>query len=420
MADRVLILGAGIIGLSSAWHALKRGYQVTVVDRGEPTRDGCSFGNAGMVVPSHFIPLAAPGVVWQGLKWMWNPESPFYIRPRLSWDLMSWGLRFWWASSARRVEAAAPVLRDLNFASRAIYEEWSADLASGPGDFGLEAKGLLMLCQTAHGFHEEALFAERANTLGVPAQVLDAAEAKAMEPGISLDIEGAVYFPRDCHLDPNRLMAGLEAKCRAMGADFRFRTEVTGFIRDGKRLKGVTTQVGEIEADQFVLAAGSWSPLVARQLGLGLPMQAGKGYSVTLPSPRKLPRLCSILTEARVAVTPMGTRLRVGGTMELSGLNEEVAPARVRGIQRSFCRYYQDFKESDFEGLKPWKGLRPCAPDGLPYLGRSRKIPNLVIATGHAMMGLSLGPVTGKLVGELLDNAPTSINLSLLAPGRYG
>ena len=318
MADRVLILGAGIIGLSSAWHALRRGFRVTVVDRGESTRDGCSFGNAGMVVPSHFIPLAAPGVVWQGIKWMWNPESPFYIRPRLSWDLLSWGLRFWWASSAHRVRAAAPILRDLNFASRAIYEEWNADVSSGPGAFGLE------------------------------------------------------------------------------------------------------TKAGEIEAEQVVLAAGSWSPLVARRLGLGLPMQAGKGYSVTLPSPRKMPRLCSILTEARVAVTPMGGKLRVGGTMELSGLSEEIAPARVRGIQRSFCRYYQDFKETDFEGLKPWKGLRPCSPDGLPYLGRSRKIPNLVIATGHAMMGLSLGPVTGKLVGELLDNAPASIDLSLLAPERYG
>lgn len=420
MAGRVLILGAGIIGLSSAWHALRRGYRVTVVDRGESSRDGCSFGNAGMVVPSHFIPLAAPGVVWQGLKWMWNPESPFYIRPRLSWDLISWGLRFWWASSARRVEAAAPVLRDLNFASRAIYEEWAADLSSGPGDFGLETKGLLMLCQTTAGFHEEALFAERANSLGVPARVLDAAATREMEPGISLDIEGSVFFPRDCHLDPNRLMAGLEAKCRSMGADFRFRTEVTGFLRDGRRVRGATTSGGEIEADQFVLAAGSWSPVVSRQLGFGLPMQAGKGYSVTLPSPARLPRLCSILTEARVAVTPMGGRLRVGGTMELSGLNEKIAEARVRGIKRSFCRYYTDFTETDFEGLAPWRGLRPCTPDGLPYLGRSGKIPNLVVATGHAMMGLSLGPVTGKLVGELLDNAPTSVNLSLLAPERYG
>lgn len=420
MAGRVLILGAGIIGLSSAWHALRRGYRVTVVDRGDSPRDGCSFGNAGMVVPSHFIPLAAPGVVWQGLKWMWNPESPFYIRPRFSWDLVSWGLRFWWASSARRVRAAAPVLRDLNFASRGIYEEWSADLAGGPGDFGLETQGLLMLCQTPGGFHEEAQFAERANALGVPARVLDAAAARAMEPGISLDIEGAVYFPRDCHLDPNRLMAGLESKCRSMGAEFLFRTEVSGFALDGNRVKGVVTPAGEVGADQVVLAAGSWSPVVARHLGLKLPMQAGKGYSITIPSPRKVPRLCSILTEARVAVTPMGGRLRVGGTMELSGLNEEIAPARVRGIQRSFCRYYPDFTESDFEGLEPWKGLRPCSPDGLPYLGRSRKIPNLVVATGHAMMGLSLGPVTGKLVGELLDDASPSINLSLLAPGRYG
>jgi len=420
MARRVLVLGAGIIGLSSAWHALMRGFEVTVVDRGDSPRDGCSFGNAGMVVPSHFIPLAAPGVVWQGLKWMWNPESPFYIRPRLSPSLLAWGWRFWRASSARRVEAAAPVLRDLNLASRDLYGQWAADAASGPGDFGLERNGLLMLCRTGAGFEEEARFAERANALGVPARVLDAAGARAMEPGLELDVEGAVFFPKDAHLDPNRLMAGLESRCRAMGAEFHFRTEVAGFGRDGGRLRSVITPGGELEADQVVLAAGSWSPLVARNLGLGLPMQAGKGYSLTLEKPRKRLSFCSILTEARVAVTPMGGRLRVGGTMEISGLDESVAQSRVRGIVRSFCGYYPDFTESDFSSIEPWRGLRPCTPDGLPYLGRSRKVPNLVVATGHAMMGLSLGPVTGKIVGELLDNAPPSIDIRLLDPQRYG
>jgi D-amino-acid dehydrogenase len=420
MSRRVLVLGAGIIGLSSAWHALRRGFQVTVVDRGDSPRDGCSFGNAGMVVPSHFIPLAAPGVVWQGLKWMWNPESPFYIRPRLSPSLLAWGWRFWRASSPRRVEAAAPLLRDLNFASRDLYEQWAADADSGPGDFGLERNGLLMLCRTGAGFEEEARFAERANGLGVPARVLDAGAARAMEPGLELDIEGAVFFPKDAHLDPNRLMAGLESRCRAMGAEFHFRTEVTGFGRDGVRLGSVFTSGGELEADQVVLAAGSWSPLVARNLGLGLPMQAGKGYSLTLEKPRKRLSLCSILTEARVAVTPMGGRLRVGGTMELSGLNESVAQSRVRGIVRSFCGYYPDFTELDFSSIEPWRGLRPCTPDGLPYLGRSRKVPNLVVATGHAMMGLSLGPVTGKIAAELLDNAPPSIDIRLLDPQRYG
>jgi len=205
-----------------------------------------------------------------------------------------------------------------------------------------------------------------------------------------------------------------------LGATFHFNTEVTGFVRDGSALRGARTSAGQLEADQMVLAAGSWSPLLAKELGLGLPMQAGKGYSLTLAKPRQLPTLCTILTEARVAVTPMGGRLRVGGTMEISGLNESVAPARVRGIQRSFCQYYPAFTETDFADIEPWKGLRPCSPDGLPYVGRSKKVPNLVVATGHAMMGLSLGPVTGKLVGQLLDGEKPSVALDLLDPERYG
>lgn len=420
MSKRVVILGAGVIGLSSAYHALRRGFQVTVIDRNPSSRDGCSFGNAGMVVPSHFVPLAAPGAVWMGLKWMWNPESPFYIKPRISWDLIQWGWKFWRASTAGRVKAAEPLLRDLNLKSREIYEQWAGDRENGPGDFHLEKKGLLMLCRTAKGLEEEAHMAERANQLGVPAQVVDAAGARKLDSGADMEIEGAVYFPKDCHLDPNRLMAGLEERCKAMGADFQFGTEVTGFLREGNQLRGVRTASGEVEGDQVVLAAGSWSPEMSTQLGLKLPMQAGKGYSLTLPKPRQLPELCTILTEARVAVTPMGGRLRVGGTMEISGMSEAVDPARVRGIRRSFCQYYPKFQDADFEGITPWRGLRPCSPDGLPYIGRSSTLTNLVVATGHAMMGLSLGPVTGMLVGQILDGEKPAHDLTLLNPERYG
>jgi D-amino-acid dehydrogenase len=148
-------------------------------------------------------------------------------------------------------------------------------------------------------------------------------------------------------------------------------------------------------------------------------MQAGKGYSLTLPKPRQLPELCSIFTEARVAVTPMGTALRIGGTMEIAGLNEEVNPVRVRGIVKAVPKYFPDFQPSDFEDIKPWVGLRPCSPDGLPYIGRTAKFTNLSIATGHSMMGLSLGPITGKLMSEVLSRIPTSIELRLLNPDRY-
>ncbi len=276
-----------------------------------------------------------------------------------------------------------------------------------------------MLCKSPHTLDEEARFADKANQLGVPAQVLDAKQAAALDPGARMDIAGAIYFPKDCHLTPSCFIAAIQLQCESLGVGFKWNTDVTGFTQHAPRLAAVRTANGDLEADEFVLAGGSWSPQLARQLGLRIPMQAGKGYSVTLPKPRQLPQLCSILAEARVAVTPMGSSLRFGGTMEIGELNHDINPVRVRGIIKSARRYFPDFAEPDFENVKPWCGLRPCSPDGLPYLGRTAKFANLTIATGHAMMGLSLGPVTGQIVAELIgENRPTR-DLSLLNPDRF-
>lgn len=417
MSQHVLILGGGVIGLCAAYYTARAGHRVTVVDRHAPERDGCSFGNAGMVVPSHFVPLAAPGVVGTAFKWMWNPESPLYIKPRLDRDLLSWGWKFMRAANAAHVARSAPLIRDLSFASRACFEE----LSTLPGqDFGLVQKGLLMLCKTAHAFEEEARFADRANQLGVPAQVLDARQTAALEPGVRMDIAGAVLFPKDCHLSPNRFMAGLQRECTRLGVTFLWETDVTGFRMEGTRLTAVASSRGDLAADTFVLAGGSWSPQLTRQLGLKLPMQAGKGYSLTVPKPRQLPQLCAILTEARIAVTPMNGTLRFGGTMEIAGLNEDINPVRVRGIVKAVPDYYPEFKVADFDGIPPWRGLRPVSPDGLPYLGRTARASNLVLATGHAMMGLSLGPITGRLVSEIVSGIKTEFDLSLLGPDRHG
>jgi D-amino-acid dehydrogenase len=168
-----------------------------------------------------------------------------------------------------------------------------------------------------------------------------------------------------------------------------------------------------------VLSAGSWSPQLARALGIKLPMQAGKGYSLTLPRPRQSPQFCAILTEARVAVTPMDGALRFAGTMEIAGLNEDITPARVRGIIDAVPRYYPDLERADFEGIQPWRGLRPCSPDGLPYLGRTARYSNLVVATGHAMMGITLGPITGSLAADILSGEKPGLDLALLSPDRY-
>lgn len=416
MSRRVVIIGGGVIGLTSAYYAAQRGHHVTLVERHGAEHEGCSYGNAGMVVPSHFIPLAAPGMVALGLKWMWNPESPFYIRPRLNGELLNWGWKFWRAATPAHVQRAAPLLRDLSFASRACFEELAAIPSN---DFGLAKNGLLMLCKTPHMLDEEAATAEHARTLGIPAEVFDARQTAALDPGVRMDVAGSVYFPKDCHLSPGRFMAGLKTQLAKLGASVQWHTEVTGWRLDGARVATVRTSHGEFAGDDFVLAGGAWSPETARVLGLKLPMQAGKGYSLTLSQPRELPQICAIFAEARVAVTPIDGRLRFGGTMEIAGLNENINPARVRGIIKSVPRYYPNFTERDFDGVQPWCGLRPCSPDGLPYLGRTRRFMNLTVATGHAMMGLSLGPVTGRIVSEIVSGEKPSLEIGLLDPDRY-
>ena len=416
MSKRIVIIGGGVIGLCVAHYALRRGHRVTVLERGAADHDSCSLGNAGMIVPSHFTPLAAPGMVALGLKWMWNPESPFYVQPRLSWELASWGLKFWQAATPERVRRAAPLIRDLSFASRACFEE----LATTPGfDFGLEKRGLLMLCKTQHALDEEAQMAAQARALSIPAEVLDAKAAAALEPGVRMDIAGAVYFPQDCQLTPQRFMACLQRAVEGAGGETAFDSAVTGWRFNARKIAAVRTARGEISGDEFVICGGAWSSALARELRLALPMQAGKGYSLTLPQPRQLPRICSIFTEARVAVTPMGGALRFGGTMEIAGLNETINPCRVRGIINAVPHYYPEFSPDDFTGLRPWSGLRPCSPDGLPYLGRFRAYENLSTATGHAMMGLSLGPITGQLMAEILSGENPAHDLTLLDPDRY-
>lgn len=414
---RVLIVGGGVIGVCTAYYAAQRGHSVTVLERNPEDAGGCSFGNAGMIVPSHFVPLAAPGAVALGIKWMRNPESPFYIKPRLDWELMQWGFKFWRASTARHVAESGPLLRDLHFGSRALFEDL-ADLTGN--EFGLEKRGLFMLCKSSHALDEEAKAATHAQKLGVPAEVLDAKQAAALDPNVRMDIAGAVYFPKDCHLTPHKFMAKMKRLANDAGVRFSYGTSVHHWRAQGGELRGVNTSAGEFDADEFVLCGGSWSPQVTRELGLKIPMQAGKGYSLTLTQPRQLPKICSIFTEARIAVTPMGNSLRFGGTMEIAGLNEDINAVRVQGIIKAVPKYYPDFRVDDFAGIQAWRGLRPCSPDGLPYLGRTRRYRNLSIATAHAMMGLSLGPISGKIIADVISDEKPSFDLRLLNPDRYG
>jgi D-amino-acid dehydrogenase len=415
MSQRVLIVGGGIIGLSSALAAAQRGMQVTVIDRISPHGDNCSLGNSGMVVPSHFVPLAAPGVISQGLRWMRDPESPFYVQPRLSWDLAQWGLRFYLASHEQQVQAGSQLLRDMNLASRELYVQWQ--------DKGIDSqlvkRGLLMLCSTQHALEEEGEIAAKARALGIPASVLSPEETATLDPNVTYSVAGSVYYPKDCHLNPMRLMASLRSRIESLGGKILYGQHVTGWKKSNGHIAAVRTIDHEMDADEFVLCGGIWSDGLVRELRIKLPMQPGKGYSLTVPDPVELPSVCSILVEAKVAVTPIGNTLRFGGTMQLGELNQVIDPRRVAGIIKSIPRYLPRFKPQHLEGLQPWCGLRPVSPDGLPFVGRSGAYPNLTIATGHAMMGVSLGPITGQLVGEILGGEKPSIDVRLLSPDRF-
>ena len=416
MSKRIVIIGGGVVGLCIAYYCSRKGHRVTLLERGGPERDGCSFANAGMVVPSHVIPLASPGMVRLGLRWMWNDESPFYIKPRLNSSLLDWGWKFYRAATQARVDRAAPLLRDLHLASRACYEEWAALWGN---DLDLAKHGLLMLCNTEHGLEEETRIAEYSRGLGLPVEVLTPAATAKLEPNIRMSIVGSVYFPKDCHLTPSRLMAVLGREVERAGVEMHYGTLVNGWRSAGNRIDAVQTNGTLHTADEFIVCAGIWSTDIVRSLGLKLPLQAGKGYSLTVETAAPRPRICASLSEARVAMTPMGSALRFGGTMELAGTDERINPARLRGIVKSVAHYFPDFTPDRFEKANVLSGLRPCSPDGLPYIGRFSRFANLSAATGHAMMGVSPGPITGKLMAEMLSGEPLSCSIEGLSPDRY-
>jgi D-amino-acid dehydrogenase len=349
---------------------------------------------------------------------MMNSRSPFYVRPRLDPAFLRWGWLFWKSCSDANVSLGAPVLKDLCVASRELFAEFSRENGKA---FEFEERGLFNLCRTQATLDKYASgLARIANELGVEARILDAAETARMEPAVRMNIAGSVYFPIDAHVTPGLFMSALLARLKAMGVAFRWNTEITGWVQGADRkLRAVRTAAGDVAGDEFVVAGGAWSPRILKGLGIRLPMEAGKGYSLTIPEspiPLKIPM---ILSESRVAVTPMGRALRFGGTMELAGINANIRPERVEQIKAAARLYYPDFPMAAFEGVKPWFGLRPVSPDGLPYIGRFEARPNLIAAAGHAMLGLTLAPITGALVADVVAGRKPSVPLEHVDPDRF-
>ena len=370
-----------------------------------------------MIVPSHFVPLAAPGVVGMGVKMMFKPKAPFAFKFPPTLEQILWSWMFMGKADSEHVAKCETILRDLNLESRKLYEAMAEDLGIG---YQLVKHGLLMLFKTEKALFAEKKLAKRANEIGVTASVHDLAGLQEIDPTVTMDVLGGVHFHDDCHLTPQEFLAALRKKLREMGVHFDLGTSGVAGLKSIQEKVEVTTVRGEtFDSDFVVIANGVWSKALAKQLGIGMPMMAGKGYSMTLENPVETPTVCSLLMEARVAVTPMQNGVRFGGTMELGDPDDFVNMDKVKGIAESIPGYFPKFKDSDFDDQKIWYGFRPCSPDGLPYVGKMKDNPRIVMASGHSMMGLSLGPITGMLVSEILANEETSLPIGQLSPNRY-
>lgn len=414
---KVTIIGGGIIGLSSALYLKRSGCDVTVLDKGD-FNDNCSYGNCGYICPSHFIPLATPGIVKQGLKWMWNSKSPFYVQPRLDWNLMSWGLKFIRSATKNHVETAAVPLRDIALISKREYESW---LALPDFDFAYEQKGLLEIFQTEAGAEHAKHTVEKAHELGLrDTRLLSKEELQSLEPHTRINGLGAIHFNCDAHCWPNKLMQQLIAYLKKEGVQLLPNQEVIKFEKGNKKVSKIITGNAAYEQDEVVIATGSWGRETARLLSIRIPLMPGRGYSVTLEdSPYKL-NYPAVLLEGRAAITPMdGNKIRFGGTMEITSHKTPPRMNRVQGILDAVKRFYPDFDMPLPSKDKIWYGYRPCSADGLPYIGRTSKYNNVTIATGHSMLGLSLGAGTGKLVDEIVRNTTTSLDMKPFDVERF-
>ncbi len=413
---KVTIIGGGVIGLCSAYFLQKEGYEITIIERGGIS-DGCSFGNMGFISPSHFIPLPNPGIVSQGLKWMLSATSPFYIKPRFDLDLMRWGYHFWKSCTHKKVNQSSQPLHEILQLSRRLIETLRDDVGNV---FEMQEKGCLMMCKKQKTLDHEFHLADDAEKFGLKVERLNKEAVQQLEPDVELDVTGAVLFKDDCHFNPGKLMAVLKKYLENKGVQFLLNTTVTGFEKSNKKISSVITDKGHFDCTEVVVASGSWLPHIAKMMGIKLLLQPGKGYSHTYQHIENNLRYPAILVDGRCAVSPWGHQLRIGGTMELSGINDKILVKRMQGIFDSAKDFYPGLKIDFPPEDKVWSGLRPVTPDGLPFIGRHTAIGNVVFAGGHAMLGLSLATGTGQLVKEIVHRDKLSIPIDAFKVNRFG
>lgn len=401
----VLVIGGGLIGLASAAYLTRAGRQVTVLDRGA-IGGACSHGNCGLVCPSHVLPLAEPGALRAAIQALLSPSSPFRIRPRLDPSLWSWLAAFARRCNRRDMLSAASAIQPLLASSLAEYEQM---LAPGGLDCEWERRGLFFVYQTQRALESyEPTNRLLSEAFDEPAQQLDAAAACALEPALKPTIAGGWYYEHDGHLRPDRLVSSWREQLTRLGVCFLENCELHEIEGQSGVARRAMTSCGALDADQFVLATGAWTPQLAKVVGRRLAIQPGKGYSITMPRPARCPRIPLIFPEHRVAVTPMQSGYRLGSIMEFAGYDTTIRPERLE-LLRSGARPYLVEPVGEPE-LETWYGWRPMTVDSVPLIGASPRFENLIVAAGHNMLGLSMAPATGKLVSELITGAPPHLD----------
>src|SRR5262245_10321222 len=399
---QVVVIGGGAVGVCCAHELVRSGFEVTLLERGPELAAGCSAGNAGLICPSHSTPIANPASLRNGLRWMLRPDSPFYLRPRPA--VVPWLVRYMRASGAARARNGAHAVRRVSVESLELH----AQLAEEGLDTGFERRGTMNVYSTAEGFAAGRAEAEES---GLEVEVLGPRETLALEPALAGPVAGGTYYPREGHVDPYRFVHAIG---RASGAKIRTGLEVTGLRRRSERI-AVETSEGTLEPETVVLAAGAWSGRLARTAGVFLPLEGGKGYHVDFEPGEGGPRIPAWLQACWAIATPLPDRLRIAGTLELAGLDLRIDDRRVGAIRRGAEEGFRSL--AGRRVMEVWGGLRPCTPDGLPVIGRAA--PGLVVATGHAMKGVSLAPVTGRLVAELVAGGKPSHDLTPFRPERF-
>lgn len=408
---KVTIVGGGINGLCSAYYLQKEGYKVEIIDPSF-AETGSSYGNAGMIVPSHFVPMASPGVITQGMKWMFDSSSPFYVKPRLDLSLLRWLWKFYRSCNAKNVLRSQELILQYNELSKREYRSIT-DIENFDVDF--KETGLMMLYQNEKSGKEEIEIGEKAVKLGLQTQFLDAAGVQALNPDTEVSVKGGVYYPGDAHIYSNRFMVQMKDLLLKRGVSFINAKIQRGKVRDGKIVSLMRSDGDQFDVDQVVVASGVWSKKILNSLGISISLEDGKGYSITQLAATQRPSIPSILTDEKVAITPMGEDLRITGTLEISGISQSVNQKRVNAFLNAVPKYFPNIKTQLTSNNKEiWTGYRPLSYDGVPYVGRSQSLENLVVATGHGMMGMSLGPGTGKLVSEIILGKHSSLDLELM------